>query len=89
MCIRDSYRSNWAWLGSHTYSGAFSKVSTRQASGSGHDNVYVDGNFDFTASKSWTGSTSSASPYTTALGNSTPLTIEPSYITLKFWKRLS
>ena len=89
MEITGNYRSNWAWLGSHTYSGAFSKVSTRQASGSGHDNVYVDGNFDFTASKSWTGSTSSASPYTTALGNSTPLTIEPSYITLKFWKRLS
>ena len=39
-------------------------------------------------SKSGNGS-SSASPYTEALGSGTALSIQPSYITLKFWKRLS
>lgn len=43
----------------------------------------------FTASRTWSGSTSSASPYTTALGNGTPLTINPEHITVKAWKRLS
>ena len=43
----------------------------------------------FKASLSWTGSTSSASPYTTAMGSGTPLTINPEHITVKAWKRLS
>lgn len=33
--------------------------------------------------------TDSSSPKTEALGSGIPLTIEPSYITLKFWKRLT
>lgn len=41
------------------------------------------------ASKSWTGSTSSASPYTTAMGSGTPVEINPEHITIKAWKRLS
>ena len=45
--------------------------------------------YAFQASRAWTGATSNASPYTNPLGSGTPLTIEPSYITLKFWKRLS
>ena len=45
--------------------------------------------FDLDASRNWSGSTSSASPYTSALGNGTAITIQPSYITLKFWKRLT
>lgn len=44
---------------------------------------------DFKASRSWTGATSNASPYTESLGSGTALSIQPSYITLKFWKRLS
>lgn len=32
---------------------------------------------------------SSVSPYTTAMGNGTPLTINPEHITVKAWKRLS
>ena len=32
---------------------------------------------------------SSASPYTTAMGSGTPLTINPEHITIKAWKRLS
>lgn len=34
-------------------------------------------------------STSSASPYTQNLGDGTPITINPTHITLKAWKRLS
>lgn len=34
-------------------------------------------------------STSPASPYTTAMGNGTPLSINPEHITVKAWKRLS
>ena len=45
--------------------------------------------FGFQASRSWTGSTSSASPYTSAMGNGTPLTINPEHITIKAWKRLT
>ena len=45
--------------------------------------------FTFTASKSWVGNTSSASPYTTAMGNGTAISINPSYITVRAWKRLS
>ena len=44
---------------------------------------------NFQASKSWTGATSNASPYTNPLGSGTALNIQPAYITLKFWKRLS
>lgn len=35
------------------------------------------------------GSTSTASPQTSALGNGTAITIQPEYITLKYWKRTS
>ena len=43
--------------------------------------------FTFDASCSWTGSTSSASPYTTAMGSGTPISINPEHITIKAWKR--
>lgn len=35
------------------------------------------------------GSTSTASPQTSALGKGTAITIQPEFITLKFWKRTS
>ena len=44
---------------------------------------------DSSRSGATSGGFGTASPYTETLGNSTPLTIEPSYITLKFWKRLT
>ena len=70
--------------------GAFGKSSTIKAPwAAGHgqnSNVPV---IDFKASRNWTGSTSSASPYTQSLGSGTALNIQPSYITLKFWKRLT
>lgn len=50
--------------------------------------VYA-GDLIFDASRSWTGNTSSASPYTTALGSGTPITVNPAYITVRAWKRLS
>ena len=41
------------------------------------------------ASKSWTGNTSSATPYTQNLGSGTAISINPTYITIRAWKRLS
>lgn len=43
----------------------------------------------FDASKNWTGTTSSASPYTQNLGNGTAITVNPTYITIRAWKRLT
>ncbi len=45
--------------------------------------------FSFDASKAWTGMSTSASPYTSALGSGTPLDITPAYYTVHIWKRLS
>lgn len=71
--------------------GAFTTLN-RIASGAfgfyGHFQDVNDG-FKFDASRSWSGSTSSASPYTTAMGNGTPLTINPEHVTIRAWKRLS
>ena len=46
-------------------------------------NGYTHSDFNFYASRSWTGSTSSASPYTTAMGSGTPISINPEHITLR------
>ncbi|WP_462425310.1 phage baseplate protein [Fusobacterium sp. THCT13E1] len=43
----------------------------------------------FTASRTWTGMSTSASPYTSSLGSGTPLDITPSYYTVHIWKRLT
>lgn len=43
----------------------------------------------FQASRSWTGMSTSASPYTTNMGNGTPISINPEHITVKAWKRLT
>ena len=59
---------------------------------------YVDGSgvgggngigHNFQASRSWTGMSTSANPYTQNMGSGTALNIEPEYITLHVWKRLS
>lgn len=67
--------------------GAFYKNSeTKESNVSGWKNS----NFiHFQASRSWTGSTSSASPYTGQMGSGTPISINPEHITVKAWKRLS
>ena len=43
----------------------------------------------FQASRSWTGMSTSASPYTQNLGSGTAITVNPTYITIRAWKRLS
>ena len=43
----------------------------------------------FVASRTWTGTTSSASPYTSAMGSGTPISVNPEHITVKAWKRLT
>ena len=57
------------------------------------DNEYhgqVDLRNDWNYAKSGGGAnTGSASPSTESLGSGTALSIQPSYITLKFWKRLT
>lgn len=64
------------------------KTSARRTQGTTTDNNggKITG---FQASKNWTGSTSSASPYTTAMGSGTPLTINPEHVTIRAWKRLT
>lgn len=68
-------------------SGAFSQYSSEgvgNAVGGGSLN-----GFSFKASRTWSGISTSASPYTSNLGSGTPLTINPVHITLKAWKRTS
>lgn len=43
----------------------------------------------FTASRTWTGMSTSASPYTNPLGDGTALDITPSFYTVHIWKRLT
>lgn len=63
-----------------------SSINTSRASGANNGNsarLHID------ASKSWSGTFGTASPNTESLGSGTALSIQPAYITLKFWKRLS
>ena len=71
----------------HSQSGTFTSQVSSIARGGDTGGYYK--NLYFQASKGWTGSTSSASPYTTALGSGTPITVTPAYITVRAWKRLS
>lgn len=43
----------------------------------------------FQASRSWTGMSTSASPFTTPLGSGIALDITPAYYTVHIWKRLT
>lgn len=61
-------------------------ASTHQRSSGGQSGK---GLLKFAASKTWTGVSTPASPYTENLGSGTPLSIDPAHITLKAWKRLS
>ena len=82
-----------SFRGSGNYSGV---TGTGAFASSTNDGINVSSGAEYhtftaklVASRSWTGSTSSASPYTSAMGNGTPLTINPEHITIKAWKRLS
>lgn len=89
MEITGTYKPQWVWQDAQLYSGAFINLTAQRASGDGSNPVRINGGFDFKASRSWTGSTSSASSYTTAMGSGTAITINPEHITIKAWKRLS
>ncbi|WP_163468452.1 hypothetical protein [Fusobacterium sp. IOR10] len=69
--------------------GAFSvSKSNRNGNGGGPDYGYT---VNFKASNSWSGVTTSARPSISIgySGSGTPFNIEPSYITLHLWRRLS
>lgn len=65
--------------------GAFYKSGSSEGAGSGGGDTRVQ----FQASRSWTGTTNSASPQTNALGNGQALDITPSYYTTHMWLRTS
>ena len=50
---------------------------------------YSEGTLSFNTNSGGGQSTGSASPYTSPLGKGTAITIQPEFITLKFWKRTS
>ena len=73
------------------YEGAFYKDYTgvgytRDSNVQSNDSWYNTG---FQASRSWTGMSTSASPYTQNLGSGSAISINPAYITTRAWKRLS
>ncbi|MCF2626271.1 hypothetical protein I6E17_08910 [Fusobacterium perfoetens] len=70
-------------------SGAFRALRTGWVGDLGAGAVIGGEKIEFQASRSWTGSTNSASPYTAQMGSGTPLSINPEHITVKAWKRLS
>ena len=68
--------------------GAFAKTgsySNRPEGASGTGST----DFDFQASRSWTGSTNSVAPQISALGSGSALDITPSYYTCHMWLRLT
>lgn len=69
-------------LGTGAFRVIFDSNSGRAASGGGGQVQW-----DFDASRTWTGTTSTASPYTQSLGNSTPIDIMPPYINVHMWRR--
>ena len=76
--------------GTSYVTGAFTqRSSSPNAWGGGGEGSFINFLADFNASKTWSGNTSSASPYTSAMGSGTPLTINPEHITVKAWKRLT
>ena len=69
--------------------GAFSTVAQFSSGFDGRGDYNDIKTINFTASKSWTGMSTSASPYTSSLGSGTPLDITPAYYTVHIWKRLT
>ena len=70
-----------------TSSGAYVKNTTIIGYINGESNGVVYINFD--ASKSWTGSTNSVAPQTSALGSGSALDVTPAYYTCHMWLRLT
>lgn len=76
-----------SWGSGYT-SGALYKTNRSYTTASQWQST-TTGGIGLDASRNWTGSTSSASPYTSAMGNGIPIYINPEHITVKAWKRLS
>lgn len=70
----------------HYATGKFGHISDTSVRRNTGDDKSVVRNYTSTDSGANTGT---ASPYTQNLGNGTALSIQPAYITLKFWKRLT
>lgn len=64
---------------------ATEEVPSDGALGGGSTDRYIY----FQASRTWTGMSTSAAPYTTNMGDSTPFNNMPPYIAVNIWKRLS
>lgn len=80
----DFYTSNYI---GYAGSGAFYR---KQSGLGGHGGDSSSGNkIGFQASKSWTGMSTSAAPYTANMGDSTPFNNMPPYLVVNIWKRLS
>ena len=80
----DFYTSNYI---GYAGSGAFYR---KQSGLGGHGGDSSSGNkIGFQASKSWTGMSTSAAPYTTNMGDSTPFSNMPPYLAVNIWKRLT
>lgn len=80
----DLYTSNYI---GYAGSGAFYR---KQSGLGGHGGDSSSGNkIGFQASKSWTGMSTSAAPYTANMGDSTPFNNMPPYLVVNIWKRLS
>lgn len=69
--------------------GAFVQTANQSSGFDGQGNYGDMRTINFTASKSWTGTTNTAQPQTVNLGKGTPFSILPPYLTVNIWKRLS
>lgn len=69
--------------------GAFSKTNGSWLHGSSVSGSSDSVKFNFTASNSWTGMSTSAAPYTQNMGSGTAFNNMPPYIAVNIWKRLS
>ncbi|YCU95995.1 hypothetical protein ABF214_04535 [Fusobacterium sp. THCT1E1] len=65
--------------------GAFYKGGSSAGAGSGGGDTGVQ----FQASRSWTGMSTSAAPFTTNMGDGTPFNNMPPYLVCNVWKRLT
>lgn len=73
----------------HSATGAFYIGASGVGYQHGQEGTNYDPVIEFQASRTWTGMSTSASPFTSALGSGTALDITPAYYTVHIWKRLS
>lgn len=71
------------------FEGAFYKKTSSTGFGHGTDGGGANPVTGFQASRTWTGMSTSAAPYTTNMGDSTPFSNMPPYLVCNIWKRLT